>query len=499
MPAPDRRPAAVVAAMVGLYWLVFGFLVYRQQSNFGTFGFDIGIHDQGIWLVSQGRTPFVTVRGLDYFAHHVNVVSIGFVPLYWLGAGPHLLIVVHTAVVAAGAVPLWLLARDRLRNPWLALVIPAAYLLYPAVNWVTWWAYHPDSLSITPLLFAYWLAVRGKWRWFAVAVTLALLCKEDDALSVLMLGLVVALWLRPRRLGSQGKDAASRHKRTRRRIGLVTAIAGLGWYLLCTKLIIPWRNHGRPPFYDSFFASLGTTLPGVMYNAVRHPSRVWHLAQLPDRRTYYVQMFAPLAFLPILAIPIFLIGGPQFGVDVTAQTVQGATIKSQYASLVLVGAFLATVEALAFIQRHWRRVLPVAVGALAVTSIVGQVVWGLSPVSTQFRSGIWVAHNGLSPELHAAMALVPATAGVSVTYNLTPHMTHRQYVYEFPNPWESVNYGVDGDRANPATVQWLVLDEATLAEPDQALLDQLTAPAPIGSFRIVYDVRGVVAAKRTAT
>ncbi len=180
----DPWPAAILAAMVGLYWLVFGFLVYRQQSNFGTFGFDIGIHDQGIWLVSQGKTPFDTVRGLDYFAHHVNVISMLFVPFYWLGAGPHLLIVVHTLDVAAGAIPLWLLARDRLESRWLALVPSAAYLLYPAVNWVTWWAYHPDSLSITPLLFSYWLAVRGKWRWFAVAVFNTLMCKEDDALSI---------------------------------------------------------------------------------------------------------------------------------------------------------------------------------------------------------------------------------------------------------------------------------------------------------------------------
>ena len=197
MAATDRRPVAVLAAMVALYWLVFGFLVYRQHSNFGTFGFDIGIHDQGIWLASQGRPTFVTVRGLDYFAHHVNVVSMAFVPFYWLGAGPHFLIVVHTLAVAAGAIPLWLLARDRLHNPWLALVPPLAYLLYPAVNWVTWWAYHPDSLAITPLLFAYWLAVRGKWRWFAVAVAVALLCKEDVALSLIMLGGVVALWMKP--------------------------------------------------------------------------------------------------------------------------------------------------------------------------------------------------------------------------------------------------------------------------------------------------------------
>jgi uncharacterized membrane protein len=489
----DRRPIAVLGAMVALYWLVFGFLVYRQHSNFGTFGFDIGIHDQGIWLASRGRSTFVTVRGLDYFAHHVNVISMAFVPFYWLGAGPHFLIVIHTLAVAAGAIPLWLLARDRLNNPWLALVAPLAYLLYPAVNWVTWWAYHPDSLAITPLLFAYWLAVRGKWRWFAVAVAVALLCKEDIALSLIMLGLVVAFWMKPAAAGGSEQDGAG-DRALRRRIGLATTAVALAWYLLCTKVIIPWRNHGRPPFYDSFFPSLGATIPQVIFNAIRHPSRVWHLAQLPDRRTYYVQMFAPLAFLPILAIPIFLIGGPQFGVDVTAQVVQGATIKSQYASLVIVGSFLATVEALAFIHRHWPAVVRFAVGALAATSLAGAVAWGLSPISTQFHKGVWLAHNNISSELHTALHMVPSGDGVSVTYYLTPQVTHRQYAYEFPNPWESVNYGINNDRGNPATVKWLILDRATLGAPERTLLDQLTGPG--GSFHVVYDTRGVVVAKR---
>ena len=487
------HPAAMMlAGMVGLYWLVFGFLVYRQHSNFGTFGFDIGIHDQGIWLVSQGRSPFVTVRGLDYFAHHVNLISMVFVPFYWMGAGPHLLIVVHTAMVAAGAIPLWLLARDRLGSAWIALVPPLAYLLYPATNWITWWAYHPDSMAIAPLLFAYWLAVRGRWRWFAVAVAVALLCKEDAALSVFMLGLVVAFWAKPK-----GEKGTAVSKRRRRIIGLIAATAGLAWYLLCTKVIIPWRNHGHAPFYDSFFPALGNSLPVVILNAIFHPSRVQHLAWLPDRRTYYVQMFAPLAFLPILALPAFGVGFPQFGVDITAQYVQGATIKSQYASLVTVGAFLATVEALGFIRRHWPRLLPAAAGLLAASALAGAVAWGLSPISTQFHKGIWLAHNSKSTELHDALALIPANGGVSVSYYLTAQLTHRQYDYEFPNPWVGMNYGLtEADHGDPRTVQWLILDRETLGQPEQVLLQSLIEPN--GPFRVVYDSNDIVVAQRVS-
>src|SRR5437762_5468630 len=98
-------PARVLVGMIAAYVAVFGTLTWQQQSNFGTFGFDMGIYDQGIWLVSRGRTPFVTVRGLNYFGHHVNLVTLLLVPAYWLGAGPHLLYLVETLALASCAVP----------------------------------------------------------------------------------------------------------------------------------------------------------------------------------------------------------------------------------------------------------------------------------------------------------------------------------------------------------------------------------------------------------
>ena len=160
----------VLGGMVALYVGVFGSLTWAQQSNFGTFGFDMGIYDQGIWLMSRFKDPFITVRGLEWFGHHVIGVTFLFVPFYWLGAGPHFLYLVETMWLAVGAVPIWLLARDRLENPWTALALAAAYLLYPSLEWINWWHFHPDALLITPLLFAYWLATRRRWGWFAVAV-----------------------------------------------------------------------------------------------------------------------------------------------------------------------------------------------------------------------------------------------------------------------------------------------------------------------------------------
>src|SRR5207253_8687628 len=98
-----RAPWLLLGLFMLTYVVVFGTLTWRQQSNFATFGYDMGIYDQGLWLVSHFHVPFVTVRGLNYFGHHVNIITLLLVPAYWLGAGPHFLYVVETLAMAAGA------------------------------------------------------------------------------------------------------------------------------------------------------------------------------------------------------------------------------------------------------------------------------------------------------------------------------------------------------------------------------------------------------------
>ena len=286
---PPVRAGGALRVLIGAYVLVFGRLTWAQQSNFGTFGFDMGLYDQGIWFAGpDSGEPFLTVRGLNYLGHHVNLITVLFVPAYWLGGGPHFLYLVQTVWLALGAMPLFLLARDRLANPWLAVGLGTAFLLYPSLEWLTWWHFHPDALIITPLLFAWWLATRRRWGWFAAAVAVALACKEDAALAILVLGLVLAL-------------------RGERRAGLLTAMAGASWFLVATKLIIPAAGGGGP-YYEQFFPGFGGSLGEIAATMVLHPSRLVDLATQPDRLTYYWQLLAPVALLPLAAPALLLIG-----------------------------------------------------------------------------------------------------------------------------------------------------------------------------------------------
>ena len=463
-----------LAAMIAVWSLTFIYLGWLRHDRFATFGFDLGIYDQPLWLLSRFKDPFVTLRGLDFWGTHLNPVLLLLVPFYWIGAGPLFLLVVQVAAQASGAVAVYLLARDRLGERWPAVALSAVLLLHPTYQYLVWEFFHPDALAVSPLLFAYWAARARRWRFFAVAVVLTLACKEDAALAVLVLGLLIAV-------------------RGDRRIGLAVAAASAAWFMIATRVIIPLAN-GIGPFYDTFFGELGGSVGEVARTLVRDPSRAVELAGRPDRVDYYRMMLAPVAFLPLIALPTLLIAGPMLGVNILSSFPYVREIRYHYSALVLAAIVLATVEAIARLGRT-PAVRTFLVGLVTATSLAATVAWGPSPISTKFRMGLWPLgpENPRLSAMRAAVQIVPERAPATVHYLFAPHMTHREKIYEWPVPWKEANWGVRGENLHdPAGVRWLVLDRLLLNPADTPILDSLLA----GEFAIRSERDGILVAER---
>jgi uncharacterized membrane protein len=471
-----QSPPAALTVLIGVYVVVFGRMTWAQQSNFGTFGFDMGVFDQEIWLASRFHHTFITVRGLDMWANHVNPSIYLLVPFYWLGAGPHFLYLLQTVALALGAVPLWLLARDRWGDGWLALGIAVAWLLYPAVEWMTWWHFHPESLAVTPLLFAWWFATRRYWWPYAACVVLVLAAKEDMAFAVLALGLAVAVY-------------------HHRRYGLITAGAALAWLLVCLKVIMPHYTGAGSPFYADQYSALGNNLNQIAYNAVRHPSRWLRTVFDKSRHQYYEEMLAPVAFLAVLAPGVLFIAVPTALVNIVNNQGYPHDIKFQYQALVCAGVFLAVVEGIARARRPGLRRF--MVGALCACALATNAAWSPSRLNNHvYHSGIWALHSSVHLRtMDEAVHMVPGGAAVSASYTAVPHLTHRTAIYEWPNPWVRAYYGLTERQPlpDPATVDYILLDTG-LNENEAPLAARLTAPG--GEFAVIINDDGVLLAHR---
>lgn len=469
-------PHRLLGTMILVFVVIFASLSYRQHVLLGTFGFDLGIFDQGIWLLSQFEEPFVTVRGLNFFGNHLNLTSVLFVPFYWLGAGPGFLNVVQVLAIASGAIPLWLIARERLGNDWIALPVSAAYLLNPTLQWGTWWGFHPDALAITPFLFASYFAMRKRWGWFSFCIVLTLFAKEDAALIVFGLGLYIALKLD-------------------RKVGALTSLAALAWLLAATKLFIPLANGGQGPFYEDLYGAFGSDIVSIARNVLFNPTQVLDLASEEERLTYFRHLLTPVAFLALLSPLLLAVAGPQLLANIISVQPYTYQIRYQYSLLITTVIFLATVQAIRKRGKTMgqRRFL---VGLLVACALASNVALSPSPIGTQFDESIWPTVSPTPDIKRAGLALIPEDAAVSATYYLVPQLTHRREIFEYPNPWSPANWGVSGEEtADPTSIDYLAIDTGLLGQGEHAeRYRDLTSPD--GEFRVIWSEVGVEIAER---
>lgn len=471
-------PEGVLAVLVAVWTFEFVRLPMLRYDRFGTFGFDLGIYDQGTWLLSRFHDPFVTIRGLELFGHHANVFLLLLVPLYWLGAGPITLLVIQVLAQASGAIAIFLLARDLLKSKWAGVALGGALLLNPTYQWLTWEFFHPDAVAIGPLLFAYWAARNKRWKLFTFAAILTVICKEDLALAVALLGIII---------GFNGD----------RRRGVIVAATSTAYFFFATRVLIPQQN-GIGPFYDSFFGDLGKTPTDVVFNSVRHPTETWKLADAHDRRTWYWNMLAPWAFVPLLDPRVLLIGASAIFINIVSSFPYTRDYRFHYSAIVVGACALATVEAIAWVSNRARQRLATMaslVTAVVVSALVASVLLGAAPYSRHYHDGTWpLAPSPRDAIRQRAVESVPKNSSASVAYDIDTHMTHRDQIYEFPVPWCNINWGVRGENLDdPADVQYMVLDRQLVQDPrDKALLKDLLSH----EFETVSDDHDILVAKR---
>ena len=154
---------------------------------------------------------------------------------------------------------------------------------------------------------------------------------------------------------------------------------------------------------------------------------------------------------------------------------------------------VATVEGVAWLSRRRPRLRKPLVAWMLLWSVACAFV--RSPLPIGANAGQWVGPNTRTEAKAAALAQLPTGANVSVTDGLAAQLSRGTFVYEFPNPFEPNYYGPDGKgKADPATVDWILLDTVGLKPERIALLKRLTGSG--GTFAIVWQRDGLVVARR---
>lgn len=410
-----RRHALAVALIAG-YVVYFARLSVQVHRGFGTGAFDLGIFDQGVWLLSRLRSPFVTLNGRNLFGDHASFVLLPVVPLYWVLARAEVLLILQAAAIGLAGVPVYLLALRRLESRALATAVLAGFFAHPALQRGNLDEFHPEAFLVLAAATALYAAAVWSPRLLVVAAVACMLVKEDSVLFVLPLAVWVA-FCRDRRLG---------------RLLAVGSVA----YAAVMMLVFMKALGGGPTIYAGRTFPFGSA-GGMISTAVLRPGDMLEYLTSEGRPFYLWQMALPTALVFLRAPALAAVALPVLAYNVVAAFPYQHQIEFHY-SLVLVPITAAAVVAglAAFRSRRARQA---GAAAFLGCALLAATQWGVVPF------GPSMVHrppgHADAAQIREVLRRIPDDAVVSTFYSFAPHISHRKRLFMWPNPYRAAYWG----------------------------------------------------------
>jgi len=397
-----------------------------RQRDYRTYRNDMGNMVQVVDNTAHGRILLMTGndgRQIDRLAAHVDPILALFALPWLIWPDPAMLLMAQALLVALAAWPAYRLGLRILTDPMAAAGCALAALLYPPLQFAVLDEFHPVTLAIPLLLFAF-LFLEEDRRWLAVPfLILAALCKEEIPLVIALMGLYFAL--RKRRLWPL----------------LITGAAG-AYFLVAVGLVIPHFNSGGSSQFLDRFSTGGDSMRSLATGLLTHPWRVVTTLLAPSGLAYLVKLLWPFGFTSLASPLTFLISLPELLINLLSSKPQQQSIAYHYvageapfviAAMVLglqrIGGLLARRSA------RSRRVGPhrlhrlLAVLVVAVALLATFTVGPLSGARPGWGLALTAKHRAVIAE---ALTKVPADVSVSADQALGGQLSARERITTFP-------------------------------------------------------------------
>ncbi len=404
------------------FFIGYLFLILRLHFNYSTTDSDLGIYDQQIWFLSQGRLAISSFKDHNAFGDHFGLIEVLIAPLYWLWDSVIVLLLLQTLSIVLSAIPIYLTFKKHLKvkEIWAILFI-IGYLLYFGFQAGTIFPFHLATFSIVFIAWTIYAVLEEKWALYWPMLVLALICKEDIPLFGMVLG--VYLLFKRKYL-----------------IGAATLFISLFYFYVVIYKIMPYFV-GRK--YGYFVSQLGDSPTQIIVNAILNPVRavVYFFTPLVKLRTM-ISMFASFAFLPLLSPSFLLILSPFLAERFLNDTLQRHLPWMHYSSnqgpilaygaifgLVNLGKILPPFKLPDVVERSY---IQIVVSLMLVLTLAVTIVYQM-PLLNLLKVGFYIPIQG-SGAIFEALKLVPPQASIGTQSALQPHLSHRDHILKYPDP-----------------------------------------------------------------
>ncbi len=501
---------SILAFMTLFYIYALSAISINKFNRFEFPDFDIAIADQEIWLASQGKDLFITVRGLHMLGNHARYIHILISPIYWFTDDIRVLLIIQAFCFGITGLGLFLIFREKFKDRYIpaSLFIVLSYLMYPATHFSNLENYHVESLAVPLITFGFYFLLSKRYIPHIICMVLTLLCKEEMVFTVFMIGLysIYFLW-------RQDKKAI-------KKVSLPVISFCVIWFLFVFMVSFPFFNKDIPGYekkkayhVSKVSGSFGST-PTEKIKSLLNPEFMSKKIFTDKNRKYVHELFFPIGYIALLS-PETMVLSASFFINILSDWSYTHSIKYHYTAVVIPFVYISLIFALSRIDDIIKKISAVLLHsnvkktrAFVVYGLCLLVVFLTLESNTQFSHyntnlknmkhiKFDLTHYNYKNDKYRAVqgliAQIPRNASVTTTYHFLAHLSHREKIFMFPNPFEVSNYGYEVKEHPPDVEIDYLLIERRIAKKHQYIIDDLVAS---GQYKLIDESMGVELYKR---
>ncbi|MDF5721390.1 MAG: DUF2079 domain-containing protein [Rhizonema sp. PD37] len=365
-----------------------------------------------------------------HLAQHFVIDFLLWMPIYALFPSGVTLVILQVSLITIAGLVLYVLSRHYLPSS-IAVLITASFYGANAVIGPTFANFY-EHCQIPLFIFSLLLALeKRKWWLFWLFLILTLGIREETGTILFGIGLYLIF------------------SRRYPRLGLAVCTLSFSYVIIVTNVIMPlFSNDNSRLYLTAYFSQYvpGNNSPStlqLLWGIVTHPQELIQSLLTPvDKRVkYFLGQWLPLAFIPAIAPSAWILAGPPLLVLLMQHSIAALSMSIRYALTVVPGLFYGTILWLSQHQeqfkprfrRWWIRFIALSI-FFAITSNPSDAFYFLIPDSLSpwvyvplTRQWEHVRH------IRALMQYIPATASVSATTFLLPHLATRREIIRLPS------------------------------------------------------------------
>ena len=386
-----------------IFFFISSLMVLFRLSIFDPHA-DTVIFNQAFWnTIHHGELLYNSPEMHSHFAVHFSPILLSIVPVYLLVPSPETLLILQTALISLGVIPVYLCSREFL-GPKTASLISIIYFLYPHVQGVAYVDFYETSFFPIIFGFAIWGFLTKREDLMLICCCATLLIKEDICLIVLMMALIGIYQYRFRTLQENWRF-----------ILLITLsiVILVSFFLIIKPAFSDWDPHSANQFLDQY--------RDISYNFSN---------QNDIRINYLIQTFFPLLLVPLATPSILAISIPPFVEILASPHSMMFSVGQHYSAMVIPIVFMSLIAGLNRMKQSGlqiiNRISVILPYLIVITSILSTILWSPWIPPLQYAAeGKHLSTWNHGPVLHDVMDIIPSDVPLAAPMNILPFLTDR--------------------------------------------------------------------------